>query len=194
MLRDKEALLLSRQGIEVWREVPGYGGLYSVSNMGRVESLTRQVISHRNHSGFKQVNGRILSPGKSTKAGHVSVGLVNVSGQQKTWHVHQLVMLAFCGPRPHDKETRHLNGSAADNRLCNIKYGSCSENTLDRVRHGRGIGERHGCAVLTTNEVVAIKTALLKPYLGIGKALAEKYGCSASIISSIRKGNSWRHV
>ena len=30
--------------IEVWKDVQGYEGLYQVSNLGRVKSLTKNVI------------------------------------------------------------------------------------------------------------------------------------------------------
>lgn len=43
---------------EIWKDVPGYAGIYQVSNLGRVKSLQR-VISREN--GWKQtINERFL--------------------------------------------------------------------------------------------------------------------------------------
>lgn len=36
---------------EIWKDVPGYAGIYQVSNLGRVKSLQR-VITRKN--GWKQ--------------------------------------------------------------------------------------------------------------------------------------------
>ena len=33
------AKILSRLGIEVWKDIPGYEGVYQVSNLGNVRSL-----------------------------------------------------------------------------------------------------------------------------------------------------------
>lgn len=44
---------------EIWKDVPGYAGIYQVSNLGRVKSLQR-VISREN--GWKQtINERFRS-------------------------------------------------------------------------------------------------------------------------------------
>ena len=42
---------------EVWKDIPGYEGLYQVSNMGRVKGLPRKV---NNHTGFIQLKERFL--------------------------------------------------------------------------------------------------------------------------------------
>ncbi len=50
--------------------------------------------------------------------------------------VHQLVTESFIGARPPGLEVCHNNGDPGDNRLSNLRYGTRSENTFDRVRHG----------------------------------------------------------
>ena len=48
---------------EIWKDIPGYEGLYQVSNFGRVKSLER-VIKTKSRWGFvisKSVNESILS-------------------------------------------------------------------------------------------------------------------------------------
>lgn len=54
------------------------------------------------------------------------------------WPIHQLVALAFVGPRPSPvHEVRHLDGNPANNDASNLAWGTRSENAMDRVRHGR---------------------------------------------------------
>lgn len=56
---------------EIWKDVPGYAGIYQVSNLGRVKSLQR-VITREN--GWKQtINERFLR--QANLNGYKIVGL-----------------------------------------------------------------------------------------------------------------------
>lgn len=114
---------------ETWRAIPGYPD-YDVSDQGRVIS--------RKHGKLRMK--ALTSAGKS---GHLNVKLSR-DGIPKTKKVHQLVLLAFVGPRPPGLVTRHLNGCPSDNRLTNLAYGTHAENNRDLVDHGR-----HPCSVKT---------------------------------------------
>ena len=37
-----------KSNIEIWRDIPGYEGLYQVSNLGNVKSVSRTVIRKNN--------------------------------------------------------------------------------------------------------------------------------------------------
>jgi hypothetical protein len=54
----------------------------------------------------------------------------------RTVRIHQLVLLAFVGPKPPGMQTRHLDGDKTNNRLTNLVYGTPSENQRDNVRLG----------------------------------------------------------
>lgn len=105
---------------EEFVEIPGFEGRYLVSDAGRVGSL---------------LSDKILKP-RASKEGYHGYGLWRADGRQVNLDAHQLVMLAFVGPRPEGMEVRHLNGNASDNRRINLAYGTPSENTYDRVTHG----------------------------------------------------------
>jgi hypothetical protein len=108
---------------ENWKPIPGYEGFYKVSDLGSIWSKRRQGSA----------GGILKTP--LDKAGYPAVALT-VMGRQRTYKVHVLLMLAFCGPRPDGMEIRHLNGDSADGRLVNLAYGTHSENVLDQVAHG----------------------------------------------------------
>jgi hypothetical protein len=116
---------------EEWRAVVGYEGLYEVSDQGRVRSLERKVPRG---SSMMQVRGKILSPAPDT-SGHLHVGLSRL-GHRTSVPVHKMVMMAFVGPRPEGKVTRHLDGDHRNNCLTNLVYGTHRENMIDIVRHG----------------------------------------------------------
>lgn len=114
-----------------WRPVAGYEGLYEVSEDGRIKSLAR---TRWNGRGWQAVPERVRKAAPNTW-GYLSVGTCR-DGRQRTRAVHVIVAEAFYGPRPEGTEVRHLNGNQRDNRAANLRYGTSSENSRDRVRHG----------------------------------------------------------
>lgn len=116
---------------EIWKDVPGFEGMYEVSNLGRVRSLPHLVRGRcKNGTEFLRMSpGRVLRPGAQKKSGHLSVAI----GRGNSRLVHQLVLEAFVGPRPKAKpgsliDVLHINGDPTDNRLVNLKYGTRGEN------------------------------------------------------------------
>ena len=105
---------------EVWKDVPGYPG-YVVSDRGRVVSLKP------GKEGLKIT--------RLDDHGYVRVQ-VSVNGKSRGPRVHQLVALAFLGPKPEGMEVRHLDGDKTHNTPENLAYGTSSENQKDKVVHG----------------------------------------------------------
>lgn len=123
--------------MELWTSIPGYDGFYEVSNFGNVRSLTRSVPYGR-HKGMVY-KGRDIKQFVSGK--YLSVKL-SKAGVTKTTYVHELVLLAFEGPRPKiadRSEIRHLDGDKLNNALSNLKYGTVKENAADRKLHAAGL-------------------------------------------------------
>ena len=117
---------------EDWRAVPGWEGLYEVSDQGRVRSLPR--VTRGGFRGVRRIKGRTLIPIKR-QSGHVHVCLSDGERREHS-DIHRLVMLAFVGPCPEGMEVCHNNGEHTDNRLVNLRYGTRSENIYDAVKHG----------------------------------------------------------
>lgn len=118
--------------MEEWKPIPGFEGVYEVSDLGRVRSLARKVA--RSNGRVLPVRERFLSS-HADEYGYASVAL-SKKGKPRTKAVHALVAEAFFGSPSSDEEVRHLNGKPWDNRLSNLAYGTKSENTLDSVGHG----------------------------------------------------------
>lgn len=117
---------------EIWVPVPGYEGLYEVSNKGRVWSLGRTTVDILGRS--RPFPSRMLK-GSIMTIGYRSVMLVK-DGKQSMAYVHRVVLEAFRGPCPEDFEGCHNNGVRADNRLSNLRWDSRSSNIFDLVAHG----------------------------------------------------------
>lgn len=117
---------------ERWLPVPGYEGLYSVSDQGRVRAEAKVTLRNGIVQPRKQ---RMLSPVPLPR-GHLKVRLVR-EGHTKAFLVHRLVLLAFVGPCPEGMEGCHLDDDPANNHLSNLRWDSRSANMHDRVRNGR---------------------------------------------------------
>lgn len=161
---------------EEWRTVPGYEGLYEVSNQGRVLSLPRN-----------STRGGIMN--SVSNGSHLFVPLCR-DGIKIREYVHRLVLLTFVGPCPSGRECRHLDGDPLNNSLSNLKWGTRKENCADTDRHGRFLyGERALSSKLKARQVRNIRAALA--WGKTGKSLADKYGVSRATISLIKSGIIW---
>lgn len=104
---------------EIFKDIPGFDGLYLVSNMGHVFSMRSQ---------------RNLKPGKVHK-GYLVVHLC-VNGEVHPRRVNRLVLEAFTGLCPEGKQAAHLNGMNQDNRRENLAWVTQRENEQHKRLHG----------------------------------------------------------
>lgn len=120
---------------ESWLPVVGYEGRYEVSDQGRVRSLPRVNIDTIGRA--RPFPGQLLIPNITGEPPYPSVNLRH-NGKSRISRVHELVLIAFVGPRPADKPYgRHLDDNKLDNRLSNLKWGTPTENAQDALRNGR---------------------------------------------------------
>lgn len=111
--------------MSVWRDIPGWEGLYAVSNDGQVRSLPRRRRPYE----------RLLSPARERLHPYLYVTL----WRGKTAHhrrVHRLVLEAFVGPRPPGQCGLHADDDPDNNDLANLRWGTRSDNGHDMVRNG----------------------------------------------------------
>lgn len=114
--------------LETWLPVPGYEGLYEVSDLGRIKSLKQP--------GPRRRNTDLIIPGVARSTGGHMVVTFYKNSRAAQRRIHQIVLETFVGACPDGLEVRHLNDVPSDNRLSNLAYGTRSENVLDRVRLG----------------------------------------------------------
>lgn len=99
--------------METWKPIPGYEGLYEVSDIGRVRSLFR----------YK----RILDTHPNKGNGYIYVQLWK-DGKGKNHAVHRLVAMCFC-ENPHDKPfVNHKDETRTNNHADNLEWVTHKEN------------------------------------------------------------------
>lgn len=101
---------------EIWKSIPGYEGIYEVSNLGRVKTKNYKRTGEE----------KILSPGKGSN-GYLTVALTK-NGRSHTFSVHRLVARMFCPSRDGASIVNHINGNKEDNKADNLEWCSAKEN------------------------------------------------------------------
>jgi hypothetical protein len=106
---------------EIFKDVPGYEGIYQVSNLGNVKSLKRIVQNSGSKSGFSTIKEKILKHGNDGKGYLMVVLYKNLT--PKTFKVHQLVAMAFLNhiPNGHKIEIDHIDNNKLNNKLDNLQ-------------------------------------------------------------------------
>jgi hypothetical protein len=178
---DKEMKDINDLPGEIWMTIPGFSR-YEASNYGRIKS----------HMCYAGVSQRILKP--RTNKRYFDVGISDDLRKQRHKLIHQLVMLAFVGPRPIGMEVCHNDGNKANNCLSNLRYDTREANLLDAINQGqikRGI--ESAASKLEEEEVVVIRK--LYHIRGISPSLLSKiFGVSISQIRRIVNIKSWKHI
>lgn len=174
--------------MENWKQVVGYEGFYEVSDAGVIKGVNRVIVGRW---GEQRRPERVLAIHRDGH-GYAHVVLCR-DGRSKTTKVHRIVLEAFVGPKDDKVEACHKNGIRTDNRLCNLRWGTKSSNSDDRVKHGTApVGENNPKSKLTNRQVMEIydQTKLGQVY-GV---IADRYDVSEATVSHIACGRTWSHL
>lgn len=166
---------------EIWKKIPGYEGMYSMSNLGNIRS---------DRVTTKSYIGKILKTTMCT-GGYRYLHLHKL-GVKKKFTVHELILLCFLGPRPKGYQVNHKDGVKTNNSIENLEYVTPIENSRHASRLGLLTrGENCKQAKLNPKKVKEIR--ILWPGISQRK-IANKFGVSQHTIRKIVIGKSWRHV
>ena len=169
---------------EVWKSVPGFEGLYEVSDKGRVKSLERVA-----RGDIQLVPERIIKPAKAKRGGYDVVQL-HKHGKRTLRTVHSLVAAAFIGPRPPGQDVCHRNDDRINN-LGDLRYDTRAGNIADAVRNGRTPkGVTHWNAKMTLEKAAEIRAAYANN-CGTMRELGEEFGVGESTIHRVIHG-AWK--
>lgn len=126
---------------ERWKDIPGYEGLYQVSDLGRVKRLKKWDVNLR---GYKD-NEMVMVPTDNGN-GYMIVALSR-KGARKNYYVHRLVAEAFVSRgRPDQGCINHIDHNRKNNSASNLEWCTPGEN----VRHSAHL-MRHPKSTVRTN-------------------------------------------
>lgn len=170
---------------EIWKDIPGYEGLYQASSMGRVRSadrLSRITTPSGAESSFLR-KGRILKLALA-RDGYLYVELMRSGKESRKRHaVQRLVCSAFNGSS--QLHAAHKDGVRTHNAESNLYWATRLENEADKLAHGK----RRGMQKLSESQVREIRHSDERTAI-----LCERFGMSQVSIDRIRRGLGWAHV
>ena len=118
---------MTTEQTEIWKDITGYEGLYQVSNLGRVRSLTRKVFVKGRENG-RVFTGRIKYGCREKKNGYRVVSLY-CKGKSKRFFVHRLVASAFIQNHNNLPQVNHKDEDKTNNKVSNLEWCDAKYNT-----------------------------------------------------------------
>lgn len=168
------------------RPVPGYEGLYEVTDTGEIYSIAR-IVDRKNGipMAVKPRKLRLTGDGR----GYICASLSR-DGVGATKRVSRIVCRAFHGEPSAGDEAAHLDGNPQNNAATNLKWCSKLENAGHRKIHGTEIcGSDVNTAKIDADKARQI---VLRNMAGESQtALAREYGLDQSAVSLIVNGKTW---
>lgn len=110
--------------MENWKAIPGYEGLYEVSDQGRVRSLKSDCFLKPNLMNHGYTCVHLYNGGKRSR---------------RVFTIHKLVASAFAPNPMNCGEVNHKNFAKADNRIANLEWVTRGENVRHAVAAGRRV-------------------------------------------------------
>lgn len=112
--------------MEIWKDIPGFEGLYQASNFGNIRGLDREV-PYKNTPYTKFQKGILLKPKVGTH-NYLEVVLMK-HGERHCCRVHKLIALTFI-PNPENLPIiNHIDENKSNNRVDNLEWCNFSYNT-----------------------------------------------------------------
>ncbi|KCY49755.1 MULTISPECIES: NUMOD4 domain-containing protein [Bacteria] len=172
--------------MENWKAVLGYEGIYEVSNLGRIKSLSRPTTNKIQPF----IQEKILKT-RIGKTGYEIVGL-SKDGKQKTCKVHRLVASAFCDNPFNKPHVNHKNGIKLDNHFSNLEWVTASENAIHSFSNGLSqptVGENSSLATITAPQANNVRELILSN-MPLNE-ISTLTNIPLNIVNSIRSGKTW---
>ena len=166
---------------EIWKDIPGYMGLYQVSNFGRIKGLSRIV---KNKDSQMVVESKIKNPQLNKTNDRLIISL-SKDGIKRTYFIHRLVALAFI-PNPNNlPQINHKDENPKNNNVENLEWCTAYYNT----HYGNCIRKRAKSKSKAIYQIDRIKHKIINQFDSLTQA-QEITGIDKRLISRVLCGKN----
>jgi len=161
------------QDKEIWKDIPGFEGLYQASNLGKIKNKNNKILKQ-----FKHKKGYLM---------------IQLSKNNKRYDKlsHRLIASAFYGNS--NLTINHIDGNTYNNKIENLEFCTQSENNKHAFRIGLidRKGEHNSRAKLKEENIIYIRK---NKNNYTQKYMADMFNVSETTIQFILKYKTWRHI
>jgi hypothetical protein len=179
--------------MEIWKDIPGYEGLYQASTTGQIKSVERtKICGGGNAPGPRiiKVRERILR--QCFVRNYLTVNL-SKQGKANVKKVHSLVAITFLGDVS-GKHVNHINSIKTDNHVENLEIVTAAQNVKHSIEYGFrvDVGQSNNNAKLADGDVIEIRERISNGESR--RSIAKRYGVKKSCIDKIATRRTWKHL
>jgi hypothetical protein len=181
-----------KMGKEIWVDIDNFDCKYQVSNLGRIRSVSRNVLYSNNSIHF--YDGKILKQ-MMHSSGYYFIS-IRKGKYRKNKFIHRLVSEYFI-PNPNNyPQVNHKDGNKLNNKASNLEWCNASQNGLHAYRMGlsiKKIGSDSSQSKFNNSQIAEIRslygTGFYTQY-----ELAKLYNANQGAISRIINNKSYSNV
>lgn len=116
--------------MEVWKDIPGYEGIYQASTLGRIRTCEGKTTNNKRYKTRRWKSRILKGRGDCPRTGK-RVNLWKDS-KPKDYLVARLVAATFLGPPEEGYTVNHIDGNRMNNAIENLEWLTLADN----IRHG----------------------------------------------------------
>jgi hypothetical protein len=148
---------------EVFKDIPGYEGVYQVSNLGGIKSLDRKVTHKNCVPRFKK--GKIITPAIN-KYGYKQV-VLSLNSKQKSICLHLLIARTFINNET-KLQVNHKDFNKLNNNISNLEFVTHLENLIHKSENSKHSSKYIGISYYKRDNLwqAEVKRNKIKYYLG----------------------------
>lgn len=110
---------------EIWKDIPGYEGLYQASSFGRFKALDK--IYYCGNPSTKRFKAAHIMKFGFHRLGYLTITLMK-NAKSKHFYAHNLTAKVFIPNPRNKKEINHIDGNKQNNHISNLEWSTRSEN------------------------------------------------------------------
>lgn len=134
---------------EIWKDIPGYEGIYQASSFGRIKSVPHMIKANIN--GGRRITEERFKALHKGWHGYLWVSLCK-GGKAKTQSVHRVIANTFLENKNNYPDVNHKDGNKLNNNVDNLEWCTTKQNQIHAAVNGL-LGNSKKVRCVETNKI-----------------------------------------